>query len=209
MLALWIILAVVVLLVLGRIFRKLRHNPAPPYVGYLLSSRIRRWLYPPEQIIERSGIKPGMMVVDLGCGSGAYTPYAARAVGESGKVYAIDIQSAMLHQLERNLSRPEFRDIKNIEIKRAVADKLPFDDESIDLVYMVAVLPEIPDKTSTLREIHRILRPGGTLAVTEIVQDPDYPWKSTTVKTCRQNGFNLEYSAGHFWNYTVRCKKAM
>ena len=207
MLALWIILAVVALLVLGRIIRKLRPSPAPPYVGYLLSSRIRRWLYPPVQLIERSGIKSGMIVVDLGCGSGAYTPYVARVVGERGQVYAIDIQPAMLRQLERNLSRLELRDIKNIEIKQAVADELPFGDESIDLVYMVAVLPEIPDKTSTLREIHRVLRPGGTLAVTEIVQDPDYPWKSTTIRTCRQNGFKLEFSTGHFWNYTVRFKK--
>jgi ubiquinone/menaquinone biosynthesis C-methylase UbiE len=207
MLALWIILAVVVFLVLGRISRKLRHSPAPPYVGYLLSSRIRRWLYPPAQIIERSSIKPGMTVVDLGCGSGAYTPYVARAVGREGKVYAVDIQSAMLRQLERNLSRPEFGDIKNIEIKQAVADELPFEDESIDLVYMVAVLPEIPDKANSLREIHRVLRLGGTLVVTEIIQDPDYPWKSTTIKTCRRNGFSLEYSAGHFWNYTVRFTK--
>jgi ubiquinone/menaquinone biosynthesis C-methylase UbiE len=207
MLALWIILAVVVLLVLGRIFRKIIHHPAPPYVGYLLSSRLRRCLYPPAQIIERSNIRPGMTVVDLGCGSGAYTPYVAMAVGEKGKVYAVDVQPAMLRQLERNLSRPGFRDIKNIEIRRAIADELPFEDDSIDLVYMVAVLPEIPDKNSVLREIHRVLRPGGTLAVTEIVQDPDYPWKSTTIRACERNGFRVAFIAGHFWNYTVRFTK--
>jgi len=207
MLVLWIFLGILGVLIIQRVIRKLWHFPAPAYLGYLLSSRLRRRVYPPAQLIDRSGIKPGMTVVDLGCGSGAYTPYAARAVGNEGKVYAADIQSSMLRQLKRNLTRPEFRDIKNIEIKQAAAYELPLEDESIDLVYMVAVLPEIPDGGKAVREVHRVLRPGGTLAVTEIIQDPDYPWKSTTIKVCQQNGFIVEASFGKFWNYTVRFRK--
>jgi ubiquinone/menaquinone biosynthesis C-methylase UbiE len=208
MLALWIILAVLVLLIVGRVLRKLWHFPAPAYLGYLLSSRLRRWIYPPQQLVERSGIKPGMVVIDLGCGSGAFTPYVARAVGDKGRVYGVDVQPAMLRQISGRLAREEFRDIRNIEIKQADAYGLPFEDESIDLVYMVAVLPEIPDRDRALKEIYRVLRPGGKLAVTEIVQDPDYSLKSTTIRICRRNGFTVESSAGHIWNYTIRFNKS-
>jgi len=207
MLALWIVLIILVILVLQRVIRKIWHFPAPVYLGYLLNSRLRRIIYPERQIIERSGIRPGMTVVDLGCGSGAYTPYVARTVGNDGKVYAVDIQRGMLKQLERKLSREEFQDIRNIEIKQASAYELPFEDESIDLVYMVAVLPEIPDRRTALGEVHRVLRPGGVLAVTEIIQDPDYPWMSTTIRIGQQRDFIVEAATGSFWNYTVRFRK--
>ena len=190
-----------------RTIRKLYHFPAPAFIGRFLDSDFRRWVQPPDKLIERSGIKPGMMVIDLGCGSGAFTPFVARVVGESGKVYAVDIQPEMLRQLERKLTKVENQDITNIELKQASAYELPFADESIDLVYMVTVLMEIPDRFRALREIRRVLKPGGTLAVTEFLPDPDYPWRSTVIKTCQREGFVLDASLGNLWNYTVRFKR--
>jgi ubiquinone/menaquinone biosynthesis C-methylase UbiE len=207
MLALWIVLIILGILIAQRIVRKIWQFPAPVYLGYLLSSKLRRSIYPERQLIARSGIKPGMTVVDLGCGSGAYAPYVARTVGTEGKVYAVDIQPGMLKQLERKLAKKEFQDISNIEIKQTNAYELPFEDDSIDLVYMVAVLPEIPDRGRALSEVHRVLRPGGILAVTEIIQDPDYPWRSTTIRIGQRQGFITEASTGSFWNYTVRFRK--
>ena len=150
-----------------------------------------------------------MTVVDLGCGSGAFTPFVARVVGEQGEVYAVDIQPAMLRQLKRKLARTENQDIKNIEVKQASAYDLPFADESIDLVYMVTVLQEIPDRGRALREIRRILRPGGILAVTELLPDPDYPLRTTTIKICQREGFIMDANLGNLWNYTVRFKKPL
>jgi ubiquinone/menaquinone biosynthesis C-methylase UbiE len=195
------------LLILGRLFRKLYHFPAPSYIGPLLDSDLRRWMYPPERLIERSGIESGMTVIDFGCGSGAFTTHVARAVGKEGEVYAVDIQSAMLKQLERKLAKAEFRDITNIELKQASAYELPFEDETIELVLMVAVLQEVPDRARALREIRRVLRPGGILAVTELLQDPDYPWRSTTIKLCQREGFIIDGNFGNMWEYTVRFKK--
>ena len=199
--------AVLLYQVLIRIFKKLYHFPAPAFIGWFLDSGIRRWQQPPERIAERSGIKEGMKVIDLGCGSGAFTPFVARVVGEKGKVYAVDIQPAMLKQLERKLARAENQDIRNIELKETSAYDLPFDDESIDLVYVVAVLQEIPDRGRALREIRRVLKPGGILAVTEHLFDPDYPLRSTTIRLGQHEGFVLDQSLGGFWNYTVRFKK--
>ena len=190
-----------------RIIRKSYHFPAPAFIGRFLDSNIRRRLQPPDKLIERSGIKQGMTVLDLGCGSGAFTTFAARAVGGQGKVYAVDIQPAMLQQLEHKLAKAENQDIKNIELKQASAYDLPFEENSIDLVYMVTVLQEIPDRGRALREIKRILKPGGILAVTEFLPDPDYPLSSTTIKICQREGFVLDGNLGNLWNYTVRLKK--
>ena len=199
--------AVLLYQALFRIVKKLFRIPAPAFIGPFLDSGIRRWQQPPEKLFERSGIKEGMTVIDLGCGSGAFTPFLARAVGGQGKVYAVDIQPAMLQQLERKLARAENQGIRNIELKQASAYDLPFEDESIDLVYMVVVLQEIPNRGKALREIRRVLKPGGILAVTEHLFDPDYPLRSTTIKICQHEGFVLDENSGNFWNYTVRFKK--
>lgn len=198
---------IVYFLGLSRIHRKIYRSPAPAHLGRILDSAVRRWLQPSAELIGRSGIRPGMTVLDLGCGSGAFTTFVARAVGEQGKVYAVDIQKKMLKQIERKLARAENQDIKNIELKQASAYELPFGDEALDLVYMVTVLPEIPDRGRALREIMRVLKAGGILAVTEFLPDPDYPLRSTTIKLCQREGFILDDNSGNFWNYTVRFKK--
>jgi ubiquinone/menaquinone biosynthesis C-methylase UbiE len=192
---------------LAKVVRKLWHFPAPAFIGRLLDSGYRRRIQPPAQLIERSGIKKGMQVLDLGCGSGAFTPSVARAVGDKGKVYALDIQADMLKQLERKLARPENKDIKNIKLIKSSAYELPFDDGSLDLVNMVTVLQEIPDRNRALAEVKRVLKPGGLFAVTELFPDPDYPWKSTTIKLGEAAGFMMDKVSGNFFNYTVRFKK--
>jgi len=192
---------------LAKVVRKLMHFPAPAFIGRLLDSGYRRRIQPPEQLIERSGVKKGMQVLDLGCGSGAFTTFLARAVGEKGKVYALDIQADMLKQLERKLSKPENKDIKNIKLIEGNAYELPFDDGSLDLVNMVTVLQEISDRNKALHEVKRVLKPGGLFAVTELFPDPDYPWKSTTVKLGNGAGFVVDKISGNFFNYTVRFRK--
>jgi ubiquinone/menaquinone biosynthesis C-methylase UbiE len=194
-------------LTLAKVIRKLHPFPAPAFIGRLLDSGYRRRIQPPRQLIERAGIQNGMQVLDLGCGSGAFTPSIARTVGDKGKVYALDIQADMLKQLERKLSRHENRDIRNIKLIERSAYELPFEDSSLDLVSMVTVLPEIPDRNRALAEVKRVLKSGGLLAVTELFPDPDYPWKSTTIKLCETAGFVVDKVSGNFFNYTVRFKK--
>jgi ubiquinone/menaquinone biosynthesis C-methylase UbiE len=203
-----VILAFVILwLSLAKLVRKMFRFPAPAFIGHLLDSGYRRRVQPPEQLIGRSGIKKGMHVLDLGCGSGAFTPFIARIVGKKGKVYALDIQADMLKQLERKLSKPENRNIKNIKLIEGNAYELPFEDKSLDLVNMVTVLQEIPDRNKALHEVNRVLKPGGILAVTELFSDPDYPWKSTTIRLGNEAGFVVDRVSGNFFNYTVRFKK--
>ena len=195
------------LLIIIRILRKLIHFPAPFFIGKILDSNHRRRIQKPEKIIERSGIKKGMKILEIGCGSGTFTTFTARAVGTKGKVYALDIQPKMLEQLKRKLDKPGNRDIKNIKFILGSAYLLPFADNFLDLVYMITVFQEIPDKTKTLKEIKRVLKTGGILSISELLTDPDYPFRSTTIKQGKQGGFKLVEVFGSFWNYTVRFTK--
>jgi ubiquinone/menaquinone biosynthesis C-methylase UbiE len=158
-------------------------------------------------MIQRSGIREGMKVLEIGCGSGAFTTFVARAVGEKGEVHALDIQPAMLAQLRKKLRKPENQNIQNVELHEGSAYELPFDESSLDLVYLVSVLPEIPDQARTLAEVRRVLEPGGILAVTEFFPDPDYPLSATTAGRGQEAGFEVEGIYGNLWNYTVRFRK--
>lgn len=192
-----------------RIARKVWHFPAPAFIGYFLDSDVRRVMQPPASIIERSGVRPGMKVLEIGCGSGAYTPFFARAVGPEGEVTALDIQPAMLRQLEAKLAQPAYQDIRNITLHEASAYDLPFDDGTLDLAYMITVFQEIPDRDRTLAEVIRVLKPGGLLAITEWVFDPDYPLMSTTIKQGEGTGFEVDAALGNWWTYTVRFVKPL
>jgi ubiquinone/menaquinone biosynthesis C-methylase UbiE len=193
--------------IIFRLIRKTIPFPAPAFIGIFLDSDYRRKLQPPVGIIEGSGIKTGQRVLEIGCGSGGFTTFVARAVGPTGQVEALDIQPAMLSQLEKKLALPENKDIQNITLHQASAYELPFEDEVLDLVYLITVLPEIPDQSRALEEIRRVLKPGGILAVSELLIDPDYPLKETTARRCEKAGFQLEEFYGNFWTYTVRLSK--
>jgi ubiquinone/menaquinone biosynthesis C-methylase UbiE len=190
-----------------RLVRKYWHFPAPAFIGRFLDSDYRRALQPPEPIVARSGARPGMKALEIGCGSGAYTTFFARAVGPDGAVAALDIQPAMLAQLAAKLTKPENQDIRNITLHEASAYELPFDDDTLDLVYMITVFQEIPDRDRTLAEVFRVLKPGGLLAITEWIFDPDYPLMSTTIKQGTQVGFVVDAALGNWWTYTVRFEK--
>ncbi len=206
--AAWIIFGVLFLSIgFPRIIDKHLRSPVPPFVGRILDSSIRRWAQSPHTVIERSGIKRGMHILDLGCGSGAFVPMSARTVGEEGKVYAVDLQPGMLNQLQRKLARRENGDIRNVETRQASAYSLPFESASFDLVYMVASLQEMENRQRALREARRILKPGGILAVTEFLADTDYPLRSTTIKLGEEAGFAVDANLGNFWNYTIRFRK--
>jgi len=188
----------------ARILRKFVHFPAPFFVGYFLGSSLRRRLQPPDKLIKRSGISPNMTVLEIGCGSGAYTTFIAREAGGQGRVYALDIQSTMLRQFSNKLDMQENKDIHNVVPILGNAYELPFENHTIDLVCMITVLQEIPDRLKALREVMRVLKPKGILAVTEFLADPDYPLKKTTKRIVTSAGFSTEKEDGGVWNYTIR-----
>lgn len=199
-----ILIPLLIINLFARLFRKyVDIAPDSPYRGYVFDSRIRKRLFSPEKVVQRSGVLPGMHVLEIGCGSGAYTTAIARAVGDAGHVSAIEPYPPLIKQLRRKLANPTYQTLWNIDIYEADAAHLPFADRQFDLVCAITVLPEIRDLSRALSEIKRVLRPEGSLAATEQLIDPDMPRSMTTVKRLRKAGFDIRYLRGNLWTYTV------
>ena len=194
--------------VLLRLVRRNWHFPAPSIITVFLNSRLRAKMQDPERLIERSGIKSGDHVLEIGCGGGFFLPYAARAVGAEGRVYGLDIAEDMLERSLDHLAKVPVEIRERVKLVQRTAYELPFDDASLDVVILVAALMEVPDPARCLREVHRVLKPEGVLAVSEFLPDPDYPSRRVTIRTVEGAGFAVEAEEGSAWAYTVRFRKA-
>jgi len=146
-----------------------------------------------------------MFLLEVGPGPGTFTFAAARGVGEAGRVYAIDIQEAIVTSLNKKIKQ---RGYSNIIVKQTSAYELPYPDGYFDRVYMVAVLGEIPDRSRALVEFNRVLKEGGYLAIGEFLPDPDYPRQSTVNTWCHEAGFALVESHGNLMHYLLLFSKS-
>jgi cysteine desulfurase len=118
------------------------------------------------------GARSNETVLDLGCGAGLDLCLYARAVGPSGKVYGLDLSSAMLRKAERNLRAVG---VENAEFLEAAADAIPLPDASVDLVTANGIFNLSPDKDAVMREVSRVLRPGGRTVFAEILAKENLP----------------------------------
>ncbi|MCS7228621.1 MAG: class I SAM-dependent methyltransferase [Candidatus Kryptonium sp.] len=122
----------------------------------------RRKILPPEEILISSGLKEGMTIVDVGCGSGYFTIPASKIVGKNGKVYAIDVQEEMIKKLRQN-NLPD-----NVTSILAENDyEFPIDDEISDFTFLGFVAHENEDIERFLSEVRRITKTGGKIVILE------------------------------------------
>jgi ubiquinone/menaquinone biosynthesis C-methylase UbiE len=110
------------------------------------------------------GARPGERVLEIGPGTGLQALHVADQLGAEGRLDIVDIQQSMLDHVMRRAAAGK---IGAIVPARADARELPFDDGSFDAAYLVTVLGEIPDPRAAIREIGRVLKPGGRLVVGE------------------------------------------
>jgi len=158
---LWIVPAC--FLLLSHVFLAAQTKPGVLTPENANEARLNR-LQPPDQVMDAIGVKPGMAVAEIGAGRGRYVMQLAVRVGETGKVYAEDINAASLKHLENRCRR---WGVKNVEtILGDVADpKLPSGE--LDLIFIISSYHHFDDPVALLKNARSALKPEGILAIGE------------------------------------------
>ncbi len=117
-------------------------------------------------------LKPGETVLDIGCGAGFDTLIAAQQVGPGGRVIAVDMTPEMLQKAERGAKE---MGLTNIDFRKGLAEQLPAEDESIDVVISNGVINLCPDKVGVMEEVNRVLKPGARFQIADIIVHKEVP----------------------------------
>jgi ubiquinone/menaquinone biosynthesis C-methylase UbiE len=175
----------------------------PHQLSFLLDFSLRRFILPPERLAERLELTEASRVLELGPGPGYFSRAVARHIPK-GFLLLIDLQSEMLQKARVRLVRSGFRNVGFVQANGAC---LPLRSGAWDCVFLVAVLGEVSDPTSCLRETYRVLRPGGLLSLTEQPGDPDFIALPDARKLVEGVGFRFEKVYGGGKNYTASFRK--
>jgi SAM-dependent methyltransferase len=170
----------------------------------------RFWVEAPHPLITRERLreilepKGGERILEVGPGTGYYTLDVAEWVKPDGQVDILDIQQEML---DHSMLRAGGRGLSNINPTRADATAMPYDDGTYDAALLVTVLGEVPDQDAALRELARVLKPGGRLIVGELLGDPHYVRLAPLRLRASGAGLSYERRVGSALGYFARFAK--
>jgi SAM-dependent methyltransferase len=166
----------------------------------------RFWVEAPHPLITRERLRevldpqPVERLLEIGPGTGYYTLDLASWIAP-GTLEILDLQREML---DHAMGRVGERGLGNVVPTRADATSLPYEDDSMDAVVLVAVLGEIPDQDAALQEIARVLKPGGRLVVGELFGDPHYTSPAALRRRGDAAGLRFESRSGPAIGYFAR-----
>lgn len=187
-------------------FASRRHAlPCPVWLGWLVEldnpfTQTNR----AEVIVRHLDLRPGMTVLDVGCGPGRLTIPLARQVGQHGEVVAMDIQPGMLRRAQEKARAAH---LTNIRFVQAGVGDGKLEHDRYDRALLVTVLGEIPNRDAALKEIFAALKPGGILSVTEIIFDPHCQSHGTVRRLASAVGFRENRFFGNRIAFTLHLEK--
>jgi len=117
-------------------------------------------------------VRKGDYVLDLGSGAGNDCFIARALCGESGKVIGVDMTPEMIRKAQLNSDKLKFR---NVEFRQGDIENLPILDNCIDVVISNCVINLVPDKSKVFKEIHRVLKDGGSFSISDVLTIGDLP----------------------------------
>jgi ubiquinone/menaquinone biosynthesis C-methylase UbiE len=167
----------------------------------------RFWVEMPHPLITRARLrealdpKPGERILEVGPGTGYYAVPVAGWLAPGGTLELLDLQREML---DHTLRRAAQERVDGIVATQADATRMPYEDASLDGAYLVLVLGEIPDQEAALRELHRVVRPGGRVVVGELFGDPHWVAPGALERRGEAAGLRLERRLGTPLGYFAR-----
>jgi ubiquinone/menaquinone biosynthesis C-methylase UbiE len=179
-----------------RLRGRLEPTPCPFSDAAVLDLPARALVAGPERILGAFGLRPGDRVLEIGPGTGYYSLEAARRIGETGRLICLDLQVEMLLEVRR---RARAARQNNLHLLRGDVRAVPLQPSSIDQVFLVGVLGEIPERARALDEIRRVLKPEGRLSVSEQMPDPDFVTKRSLRRALSAAGFVECSTRGHLF----------
>lgn len=141
------------------------NNPMTNFAFNLMSImfKFRDIFSPPKKILREVGIKPNFHILDYGCGPGSFSIAAAKSLGESGKVYALDIHALAIKKVQQRALK---EGLKNIETIHSGCET-ELKDSTIDVVLLYDIFHELKNPNEILKELYRILKPEGILSFSD------------------------------------------
>lgn len=183
-----------------RFISRHRSLPCPSWLSGLLENPYTEKVAGSQLLLDRLDLRPGMKLLDAGCGPGRLSIPAAKRVGPDGQVVALDIQDEMLCRLQ---NRIQASGLENVQIAHAGIGENRLPRNEFDRAILVTVLGEIPDQKAALTEMFDSLKPGGLLSVTELIPDPHYQSRSTVRRLAADAGFVEKQSFGNWLAFTL------
>ncbi|MGV9800163.1 class I SAM-dependent methyltransferase [Mycobacterium sp. NPDC003449] len=178
--------------------------PYPHQAAFFLNNPLRRLLGNHERAAKALGLTGSERVLELGPGPGYFSAPIARRL-TTGRLDLFDLQPEMLDKARRSLERAGFYNV-GFQAGDAGAG-LPFDDATFDVVFLAAVIGEVPDKRACVQALHRVLKPGGLLVFREGFPDPDRLSVTDLRELVDIDDFVFQDAIGDRWHDIVRFRR--